>query len=226
MPGLAVIILRAAAQMVVGVADGPVEQHLRVAGDVESIRVLGGHQRLPSLLRQVAVPGLAAAVRGVRAGQLVDLLVAGVAGVSLDPHELDRTGALGQFGIDGLDERGVLDRLLLAVLPAVPLPAVHPLGRAVDRVLRIGFDDQWLAARVRAQRLQHGAQLADLVGAVRGAARVAVAGVLMPGLAAGVRRMVGPCPAHRPIGIAERRTVRGNRNRHASHPKARCGATS
>ena len=131
----------------------------------------------------------------------------------LDPLEAQRAYARAQFRIDRLDHVRVLHRLFLRVLPAVLLPPVHPLGGAVDRVLRVGFDDERLAAGVRAQRHQHRAQFADLVRAVRRAAGVAIARMRVLALA----RVVGPCPAHRPVGIAEGRSVSGNSDRHMFH---------
>ena len=55
---------------------------------------------------------------------------------------------------------------------------------------------------MRAQRLQHRAQLANLIGAVRSSAGIAVALMVMPRLAACGKLMIGPTPTHRTIRIA------------------------
>ena len=112
--------------------------------------------------------------------------------MTFDPHELHRAGTLGNLRVDRLDQRRVLHRLLLRILPTVLLPAVHPLGGTVDGILRIRFDHQRFGTRMRAQRLQYGAQFTDLVGAVRGAAGIAVTGMVMAGSAARIQVVIGP----------------------------------
>ena len=69
---------------------------------------------------------------------------------------------------------------------------------------------------MRAQRLQYGAQFTDLVGAVRGAAGIAVTGMVMAGSAARIQVVIGPAPTHRAVRVAKCGTVSRNRNRHAS----------
>ncbi len=207
----------ASASHILGAVEIAVEQQLRVHRHVGATRVLRIEQRLPAFARQVAVAHARPTVLGVGARELVDPLIAGVARMPLDPLEAHRAFACAQFRVDRLDHRRVLHRLFLRVLPAVLLPPVHPFGGAVDRVLRVGFDDERLAARVRAQRHQHRAQFTDLVRAVRRAAGVAIAGVRVLALA----RVVGPCPAHRPVGIAEGGSISGNSDRHALHCTAR-----
>ena len=205
-----------------------VQHELDVGRYVRATRVFRIQQRPPSLDRQVAVTRARPAVAGVRARELVDEFVARVARVTLHPFEFDGTGTPRDLLVDRLDDLLVLDRLLLRVLPAVALPAFDPLRRAVDRVLRIRFDDELLRPWMRAQRLQHGAQFANLIGAVRGAARVVAARImLVPGFAAVARvlRVIGPRPAHRPVRIAERGPVRRYHNRvsHASTLTAPAG---
>ena len=199
-----------------------VENQLDVRRHVGAGRILGMQQGLPSFDGQIAVLGPGTAVRGVAACQLVDQFVARIARMPLHPTEIDGTFALGDFGIDGLDEFGVLHRFLLRVLPAVLLPALHPLGGAVDGVLRIRFDEQRLRAGMRAQRLQHGAQFADLIGAVgRPAVIVATVIVPVPGRASGVPGVIRPSPSHGAVGIAQCRSVRGNGDGHTrSFPHA------
>ena len=198
-----------------------VQQHLRILRHVGSLGILRSQQRLPSLLRQISLLHAAAAVAGIRASQVVHLLVAGVARVPFDPHELHRAGAARQLGVDRPDERRVLHRLLLRVLPAVLLPPVHPLGGTVDGVLRVGLDDQRLRAGMCAQRLQHCAQFADLIRAVRGAAGIAVAAVLMAAGMCHVEFVVGPGPAHWAVRIAQGASVCRYGDGHDNNSNAR-----
>ena len=122
--------------------------------------------------------------------------------MTFDPSEIHRARALRDFTVDRLNKLFVLHRLFLRIFPAVLLPAFDPLGRAIDGVLRIRFDEQWLRARVRSQSFQHCAQLTNLIGAVGRAARIiTMVVVLMAGLAAGVLLMIGPGPAHWPVWI-------------------------
>ena len=183
-------------------SDFAVKQHLGIIGNIGTLRIFGSQQRLPTLQRKISFTDLRTAIARIGARQLVHLLIAGIAGMTLDPYEFHRSGALGDFGIDRANQIRVLYRLLLRVLPAVLLPAVNPRGGTVDRILRIGFDHQRFGAGVRAQRLQHRAQLANLIGAVRSSAGIAVAVMVMPRLAACGKLMIGPTPTHRTIRIA------------------------
>ena len=176
-------------------------------------------QGLPSFNGQIAVLGSGPAIGSVGARQLVDQFVADVAGMAFHPSKVDGAFPFGDFGIDGLDQFNVFHRLLLRIPPAVSFPALHPLGGAVDGVLRIGFDEQRLGAGVRAQGFEHGAQFPNLIGAVGGATVVVPALIVMvPFRAAGVLGMIGPCPSHGTVGIAQCRAVCGDRNRHAYNP--------
>ena len=183
-------------------SDFAVKQHLGIIGNIGTLRIFGSQQRLPTLQRKISFTDLRTAIARIGARQLVHLLIAGIAGMTLDPYEFHRSGALGDFGIDRANQIRVLYRLLLRVLPAVLLPAVNPRGGTVDRILRIGFDHQRFGAGVRAQRLQHCAQLANLIGAVRSSAGIAVALRVMPRLAACGKLMIGQTPTHRTIRIA------------------------
>src|SRR5262249_24339178 len=63
------------------------------------------------------------------------------------------------------DQVEVLDRVAGGGAPPLPLPPGHPLGRALDRVLRVGFDQHRLVTGMRPDRLEQRPQLRDLVGA-------------------------------------------------------------
>ena len=188
--------------MVFGRGNLPFHQHVRVFGYDGALRVFRGEQRLPALKRQIPRFDTAAAIARIPMGEVVDFFVAGIVVMPLDPHEFHRSGPLRDLTVDGGDELTVLHRLALRVLPTVLFPAAYPGRGTVDGILRVGFDHERLSARVSAQGFKHRAQLTDLVGAVRGAAGVAIALVLVPGSPARVRRMVGPCPPHRTVRIA------------------------
>ena len=194
--------------------DPAVEQHPGIFRNVRSLRILGGEQRLPSLFRQVSVTYLGTAVPGVGARQLIHLLVAGVSGMPFDPHELNGSGTFGKLIVNRANQLGVLHGFFLRILPTVLLPTMHPLGGTVDRILGVGFNDQRLGTRMRAQRFQHGAKLPDLIGAVRGTAGIAISGMPVPVIGRSV--VIGPSPTHRTVRIAQRGTVCRNRNRHVS----------
>ena len=66
-----------------------------------------------------------------------------------------------------LEDVGVLRRLLGAGLPPAALMRIHPLRVGVDRVHRVGLDQQVLDVRVVADRVEHREQLADVVRAGR-----------------------------------------------------------
>ena len=197
-------------------SDFAVEQHLSIVGNIGALRVFGSQQRLPALQRKISFANLRTAIAGISARKLIHLLVARIAGMALDPYEFHRSRTFGNLGVDCANQIRVLHRLLLRVLPAVLLPAMYPRGGTVDRILRIGFDHQRFGTGMRAQRLQHRAQFADLVGAVRCSTGVAITFMVVSRLAARREFVIGPTPTHRTIRITQSGTVCRNRNRHVS----------
>ena len=211
-----------ASDMVFVRSDFAVEQHLGVVGNIDALRVFGSQQRPPTLQRKISFANLRTAIAGIRARKLVHFLIARIAGMALDPYEFHRSRTFGNLGVDRANQIRVLHRLLLRVLPAVLLPAMHPRGGTVDRILRISFDHQRFGTGMRAQRLQHCAQFADLVGAVRCSTGVAIALMVVPRFATRREFVIGPTPTHWTIRITQSGTVCRNRNRHASTLRKPC----
>jgi hypothetical protein len=106
--------------------------------------------------------------RGARAG--VGGLIERVVGVALDP--LEAVGAADERLVDLLEQLDVHHGLAVGLAPSLALPARHPLGDAVDHVLAVAQDEQ-VVGQVgrRAEELQHGHELALVVGGVLPAAR-------------------------------------------------------
>ena len=195
-----------------------VEQQLCIRRHLDIACVRRLEQRLPTFLRQIPLLRAGFAIAGESACEIVHLLVACIAGVTLNPAEAHFAGPLAYLRIDCLDDRRVLHRFLFRVLPAVLLPPEHPFARAVDGILRVGFYDQRLASRVCTQRLEHCAQFADLIRAVRGAPCRTIARMRV--FVARAVRMVGPRPPHRAVRITQCGAICGNCDRHASTLRA------
>ncbi|MPN03643.1 hypothetical protein SDC9_150874 [bioreactor metagenome] len=118
--------------------------------------------------------------RGGGPGAEVGRLVHRVAVVSTDPLEGD-VAALHRL-VEGLDQIDVQHGLTVGLLPALPLPALGPLGDHVDRVLAVAQHVQRLAdVGGLLQQVQHRHQLAHVVGAVRPAAAGPAVVVDVPG---------------------------------------------
>ena len=142
--------------------------------------------------------GFAALLVGARSTirQGIRLLVELVTRVTLHPNKL--VVAAGQRLIQRLQKVAVEHRLAVGFLPALLLPAGHPLGQRVNDVLAIAVHAQ-LRLRAgcgRLEQVQDCLELAHVVGAVRPAAARPVVVVDIP------------CPARR-SGVAQRRAVCG-----------------
>src|SRR5690606_25840068 len=148
--------------------------------------------------------------------ELVGTLVERVADVAADPPEAHGPGALGDDAVDRLDELEVLHGLPAGGAPPLALPRDDPLGRALDRVLRVGLDEERFRAGVRADRLEQRGELGDLVGPARGAAGVERAVV------------VDPRPPDGAARVAQARAVGADSDHSAprsrTSPPAGCGA--
>ena len=142
--------------------------------------------------------GFASLLIGTRSTirQGVRLLVELVTRVALDPNKL--VVAAGQRLIQRLQKIAVEHGLAVGFLPALLLPAGHPLGQRVNDVLAIAVHAQ-LRLRAgcgRLEQVQDSFELTHIVGAVRPASARPVVVVDIP------------CPARR-SGVAQRRAVCG-----------------
>ena len=145
-----------------------------------------------------AVRGFATLLVGARGTirQGVRLLIELVTRVALHPNKL--VVAAGQRLIQRLQKVAVEHGLAVGFLPALLLPAGHPLGQRVNDVLAIAVHAQ-LRLRAgcgRLEQVQDRLELTHVVGAVRPAAARPVVVVDIP------------CPARR-SGVAQRRAVCG-----------------
>ncbi len=137
---------------------------------------------------------------GCRAGTDVGGLVEPVTDVSLDP--LEPVPPAGDGGVDLLHELEVHDRLAVALLPALLLPARHPLRDRVDDVLAVAEDVEVVVDVLgRPEQFEDGAQLTHVVRAVRPPAGRPAVVVDIPGPACG-------------SGVAEGGAVCGSGDRH------------
>src|SRR5699024_1802107 len=153
------------------------------------------------LLRERGGGGVGATIRG---------LVHRMAGMPLDPLELD--AATGERAIDVLEQIDVQHGLAVLLAPALALPSRHPLRDRVDHVLAVAQDQQVLVGVLGGglEQVEHGLQLAHVVGAVGPAARA-------PGVLVDV-----PGPAGRP-GIAEGGAVGGCSDAHGLNASTASG---
>ena len=145
-----------------------------------------------------AVRGFTALLVGARGTvrQGIRLLIERVTRVALHPNKL--VVAAGQRLIQRLQKVAVEHGLAVGFLPALLLPAGHPLGQRVNDVLAIAVHAQ-LCLRAgcgRFEQVQDSLKLTHIVGAVRPAAARPVVVVDIP------------CPARR-SGVAQRRAVCG-----------------
>ena len=92
-----------------------------------------------------------------------------MAGMALHPVPDDFVTARGQ--VERLPELTVLYRLLLAGLPAVPLPAMDPFGDAVHDVFAVGIEVDSAGLLQRIERGDGGKQFHAVVGCLGLAAR-------------------------------------------------------
>ena len=128
--------------------------------------------------------------------QGIRLLIERVTRVALHPNKL--VVAAGQRLIQRLQKVAVEHGLAVGFLPALLLPAGHPLGQRVNDVLAIAVHAQ-LRLRAgcgRLEQVQDSLELTHIVGAVRPAAARPVVVIDIP------------CPARR-SGVAQRRAVCG-----------------
>ena len=128
--------------------------------------------------------------------QGIRLLIELVTRVALHPNKL--VVAAGQRLIQRLQKVAVEHGFAVGFLPALFLPAGHPLGQRVNDVLAIAVHAQ-LRLRAgcgRLEQVQDGLELTHIVGAVRPAAA-------RPAVVVDI-----PCPARR-SGVAQRRAVCG-----------------
>ena len=145
-----------------------------------------------------AVRGFTALLVGARGTvrQGIRLLIERVTRVALHPNKL--VVAAGQRLIQRLQKVAVEHGLAVGFLPALLLPAGHPLGQRVNDVLAIAVHAQ-LRLRAgcgRLEQVQDSLELTHIVGAVRPAAARPVVVIDIP------------CPARR-SGVAQRRAVCG-----------------
>ena len=129
------------------------------------------------------------------AGQLVCHFVVVVADVPAHPTKAHRTDSIGNGSVDALDQFQVLDRPTARGLPALALPTRQPFRRALDGVLRVGFDEQRISTGMGDDGLEERTQLGNLIGAGRfsaGHARTLV---------------IDPCPADSPAGVSQTGSV-------------------
>ena len=97
--------------------------------------------------------------------QLIDVLVAVMARMPLDPMPFDVLRRGGR--IQPLPQILILDRLARGGAPAARLPVRQPFGDALQHVLRIGVQLHRAAALQRAERLDRGRELHAVVGGRR-----------------------------------------------------------
>ena len=136
------------------------------------VQLLHCHAAQCSLVpASVAIGSATAAVNllgGAAVGQRIGALVAGVAGMALDPAPIDRV--LRGQRIQALPEVDVLHRLLVGRLPAALLPVVDPRRDALAHVLAVGVKLHAAVALERGQRFDHGGEFHAVVGGERFAA--------------------------------------------------------
>ena len=163
-----------------------------------SLHRLSRSSRFSSRTEAGAVRRFAALLIGARSTirQGIRLLVELVTRVALHPNKL--VVAAGQRLIQRLQQVAVEHGLAVRLLPALLLPAGHPLGQRVNDVLAIAVHAQ-LRLRAgcgRLEQVQDSFELTHVIGAVRPAAARPVVIVDIP------------CPARR-SGVAQRRAVCG-----------------